>query len=98
MPLPARFTLDSSLTYTYRFTRDPSSFPDPDDLAPNTVYPLPGTRRFDHVVRVVSALARPITEHVSAAAEYGYTHHRSNLESFDFDRHRIGGTVTVHFE
>jgi len=98
VPLPARFEFDSSFTYTYRFTRDPTSFADPDDLAPNTVYPLQGTRRFDHVVRVYSALARPITKRVSAAAEYGYTHHQSNLESFDFDRHRIGATVTVHFE
>jgi len=96
--LPAQLTLDTNLTYIYRFTRNTTSFPDPDDLAPNTVYPYAGHLRHDHIVSVYSALGRAITKHVSAAAEYAYTNQHSDLESFEYDRHRIGASVTVHFE
>jgi hypothetical protein len=97
-PLPLGFYLDSNLTFLYQATRNPSSFPDPDTLAPNQVYALPGKRRHDHVWRLYTALGRPITPHVDASIEYGFTDHASNLESFDYARHRIGAYVTVHFE
>lgn len=97
-PLPLGFFLDSNLTYVYQATRNPSSFADPDSLAPNRVYRQEGKRRMDHVWRLYTAIGRPITPNISASVEYGFTDHNSNLESFDFARHRVGGYVTVHFE
>jgi hypothetical protein len=97
-PLPLGFVLDSNVTYLYQMTRNPSSFADPDSLAPNRIYRQEGERRFDNVWRVYTAIGRAITPHVSASVEYGFTDHGSNLESFDYARHRVGGYVTVHFD
>jgi hypothetical protein len=96
--LPLGFALDGNVTFLYQGNRNLPSFPDPDALAPNRVYDLPGIGRRDRIWRVYAALGRPITPHVSASLEYAFTDHDSNLDAFDYDRHRIGGYVTVHFD
>lgn len=96
--IPLGFFLDSNVSFHYQATRNPSSFADPDTLAPNRVFATENTRRHDYVWRLYTAIGRPITPHVSASVEYGFTDHSSNLDSFDYARHRIGGYVTVHFE
>lgn len=97
-PLPLGFYFDSNVTYYYQATRNPSSFADPNTLATNRVYAQEDERRHDHVFRLYTALGRPITPNISASVEYGFTDHSSNLDSFDYARHRVGGYVTVHFE
>jgi hypothetical protein len=96
--LPLGFVLDGNVTFLYQGSRNPTAYPDPDELAPNQVYGLPGIRRHDRIWRVYSALGRAITEHVSASLEYSFTDHGSNLDAFDYDRHRFGGYLTVHFD
>lgn len=96
--LPLGFVLDGNVAFTYQGNRNQPSFPDPDELVPNQVWDLPGIRRHDRIWRVYTALGRPITPHVSASLEYAFTDHDSNLEAFDYDRHRIGGYLTVHFD
>jgi hypothetical protein len=96
--LPLGVTLDTNLTFLYQGARNPSSYPDPAELRPNQVWDLPGFRRHDRIWRVYTALGRPITRHVSASLEYAFTDHDSNIEVFDYDRHRVGGYLTVHFD
>jgi hypothetical protein len=96
--LPLGFVLDGNLAFLYQGNRNYPSFPDPDELRPNRVWNLPGIRRHDRIWRVYTALGRSITRHVSASLEYAFTDHDSNLGVFDYDRHRIGGYLTVHFD
>jgi hypothetical protein len=90
--LPLGFVLDSNVAFLYRSARNSSSFPDPD----TKVYS--GDRRRDRIWRVYLAVGRAITPHVSASMEYVFDDHDSSHPSYDFDRHRIGGYVTVHFD
>jgi len=96
--LPLGFVLDGNVTFLYQGARNQSSYPDPRTLVPDVVWDLPGIRRHDRIWRVYVALGRPITRHVSASLEYAFTDHDSNLVSFDYDSHRVGGYLTVHFD
>jgi hypothetical protein len=92
------FVFDSNVTFLYQSARNPSSYPDPDTLVPNEVYKRPGYRRHDRIWRVYAAIGRKLARHASASLEYGFSSHDSNLDVFDYDRHRIGGYLTVHFD
>jgi hypothetical protein len=96
--LPLGVTLDASLTFLYQSARNRSSFPDPDELRPDEVWELPGARRRDRIWRLSTALARPINRQVSASLEYAFTDHESSIAAFDYDRHRVGGYLTVRFD
>jgi hypothetical protein len=96
--LPCGFVLDSNLNFTYQGARNVTAFPDPNTLMPNMIYRLPGYRRHDRIWRWYTAVGRPITPNVSASLEYGFTDHDSNLVTWDYARHRVGGYVTVHFD
>jgi len=96
--LPLGFVLDGNLTFLYQGARNLSSYPDRGTLEPNTVWDLPGFRRHDRIWRLYMALARPITEHVSASLEWSFTDHDSGLVNYDFDRHRVGAYLTAHFD
>jgi hypothetical protein len=96
--LPLGFVLDGNVTFLYQGNRNQPSFAVPSSLRPNTVWDQFGIRRHDRIWRVYTALGRPITRHVSASMEYSFTHRDSNLVVFDFDRHRVGAYLTVHFD
>lgn len=95
--LPFGFLLDGNVTFIYQGARNVTSLPDPQDFVPNEVYRLRGYRREDRTWRIYSAIGRPITRNVSASVEYSFENHDSNLEPYDYDRHRIGGYLTIHF-
>jgi hypothetical protein len=96
--LPCDFVLESNVAFLYQGARNTLAFPDPESLQANQIYQLPGYRRHDTIWRWYTAIGREITPNVSAALEYGFTDHDSNSDSFDYARHRVGGTVTVHFD
>jgi hypothetical protein len=96
--LPCDFVLETNLAFLYQGARNVPSFPDLDTLEQNTVYDLPGYRRHDTIWRWYTAIGREITPNVSAALEYAFMDHDSNLDTWDYARHRIGGTLTVHFD
>jgi hypothetical protein len=96
--LPFGFLLDGNVTFIYQSARNETSVPpQPRDLVPNRVYSLRGYRRKDRIWRVYTAIGRSITRNISASVEYGFENHHSNLEPYHYDRHRIGGYLTIHF-
>lgn len=95
--LPFGFMLDGNVTFLYHGSRNVTSLPQPRDFVANEVYSLRGYRRHDRIWRVYTAIGRPIARNISASVEYGFENHDSNLEPYDYDRHRIGGYLTVHF-
>jgi hypothetical protein len=95
--LPWGFLLDGNVTFMYQSARNETSVPQPDDFVPNRVYKLRGYRRHDRIWRVYTAIGRPIARNISASVEYSFENHDSNLEPHDYDRHRIGGYLTIHF-
>jgi len=95
--LPWGFLLDGNVTFLYQSARSETSVPQPLDFVPNRVYKLRGYRRHDRIWRLYTAIGRPIARNVSASVEYSFENHDSNLEPHDYDRHRIGGYLTIHF-
>jgi thioredoxin-like negative regulator of GroEL len=57
----------------------------------------PSSRRRDHVFHAQALLERPITDHLKVSARYRYQRNDSNVSVFDYDRHIVGGYVTVTF-
>lgn len=96
--LPLGFVFDSNVTFLYQGYRSPVFYPDPEDLAPNEAWKSPGYRRHERIWRVYAAIGRRLARHASASMEYGFTSHDSNVNVFDYDRHRVGGYLTVHFD
>jgi tetratricopeptide (TPR) repeat protein len=67
------------------------------DNASGFTIPPRSWRRRDHVFHAQALLERPITEHVELSARYRYQDNDSNVRVFDYDRHIVGGYVTVTF-
>lgn len=67
------------------------------DNASGFTIPPRSSRRRDHVFHVQALLERPITEQVKLSARYRYENEDSNVGVFDYDRHIVGGYVTVSF-
>jgi hypothetical protein len=59
--------------------------------------PPGSSRRRDHVFHVQALLERPITDYLKLSARYRYQRNDSNVKVFDYDRHIVGGYVTVSF-
>lgn len=89
--LPLELTFDADVTYAFMPYEHASSFL-------TTVAPARSSPdREDHVVVVRAQLSRPITENLSVAGHWRYTENDSNTSVFDYDRHVVGGSVTLYF-
>jgi tetratricopeptide (TPR) repeat protein len=88
--LPWKFTLEVLGSYAYEPYRFPSTFTF--DGWFNR-----GPRRRDNVWRVGTLLERPIREHVKASINWRYHNNDSNTTVYNFDRHIVGGHLTVTF-
>jgi tetratricopeptide (TPR) repeat protein len=86
--LPLELTLDVEGSYAYQHYDRASSFLVPAASSPD---------RRDNVYRARAQLSRPITDWLSAAAHWRWTDNDSNTAVFDYDRHVLGGSVTVSF-
>ena len=84
-------------SYAWQPFRNPSSYPDPEDVFFNREYPLSGKDRSDDLFGVEVILERPITQHLTLAARYAYYDNASNVDVFDFNREVIGLYATFRF-
>ena len=85
-------------SYAYVPYRNASVVPDPGDV-PNdgTPYSLSNTARRDNVGQVDAILERPLTEWLVASARDTYIDNDSNTDVYDYDRHIVGGYLTVQW-
>ncbi len=95
--LPFDLSLDTWVSYTIRPYRHASSFVDPRDVLPGRQYPLDDDERRDDVWRFEVELERPLSQRLTASLRYRYTHHRSNVTVFDYDRQILGAYLKVRF-
>jgi tetratricopeptide (TPR) repeat protein len=93
--LPLELELRLAVSWVDQPYRNPSTFPDPDDIAGGVEYPLSGSRRDDSFLETEVAIARPIGRHLTLSAAWRYQRSRSNVEVFDYERNVLGVYVTV---
>jgi hypothetical protein len=96
--LPWQLTLDVSGRYVYRPYLNPSSYPDFEELDRGVQYGLSDSDRRDHYYEVDVRLERPITNWLTASIRYDYLNNESNVPVFDYDRHLVGGYLTVTWQ
>ena len=83
--LPFESHLSTELWYERRFFSHASIFE-----------PAEGDRK-DHITQIRVTLRRPIAERVSISAGYYYTHWRSNVAVYDFDRNVYELRMTYYY-
>ncbi len=66
-------------------------------MLPGRQYPLDDDERRDDVWRFEVELERPLSQRLTASLRYRYTHNRSNVTVFDYDRQILGAYLTVRF-
>jgi tetratricopeptide (TPR) repeat protein len=95
--LPLGVLLRARGIYVYRPYENVSTFPDPRD--PNVLagrqYGLAGPRRSDDFVEVDVSVERKITDNFTASVRYDYLKNHSTVAVFDYDRHLVGGYLTL---
>ena len=106
-PLPLGFlsdwTVGVSGAFFHRSFRHPTTFPDPIDrlavthLQNGVGYSLRGTDRTENEIRTEVSMGRSLTERVGLELHWRYQRNRSSADVFDFERHRIGATLSVGF-
>jgi hypothetical protein len=53
--------------------------------------------RVDNIWNVRAIFERPISGNVKASLRYRYNNNDSNTDTYNYDRHIIGGFVTIFF-
>ncbi len=96
--LPWRVSLDFQASFTYRPYRNPSTFPDPDDLFFQRQYPLANVKRRERLWQFDVIVERPITRWLTGSVRYGFYNNNSNRDVYDYDRHVVGTYLTVRFD
>jgi len=93
--LPARIDFDVVAGYAWRPYRNPTTFPDPDDLVDGVQYGLRNTNRRDRTARVEVSLGRGFGEHVFVSSHWRYLDNQSTADVFDYDQHVVGVMITL---
>jgi hypothetical protein len=96
--LPWRLVLDLQGSFTWRPYDHRSTYPDPDDLVSGLQYRLRNGDKEERIWQADAILERPITEWLIASLRYEYTRNDANVEVFDYDRHIVGGYLTVYYQ
>ncbi|HVN39459.1 MAG TPA: tetratricopeptide repeat protein [Myxococcota bacterium] len=89
--LPWRFALDLSGGFDYQAYGRNSSFTE----APPLFKPDPHGNRHDEIWTAQVELERPITDWLILSGRYRYVDDNSNADPFDYERHVVGGYLTV---
>jgi tetratricopeptide (TPR) repeat protein len=95
--LPWRLVLDLQGRFAWRPYEHPSTYPDPSDLAAGLEYGLRSRDKRENVWQASAILERPIADWLVASLRYEYTRNDANVDVFDFDRHVVGGYLTVFY-
>jgi len=96
--LPWRFALDVQGSFAYRPYDHPSTYPDPGDLVNGLQYRLRSSDKEERIWQADVILERPITDWMIASLRYEYTRNDANVEVFDYDRHVVGGYLTLYYQ
>jgi tetratricopeptide (TPR) repeat protein len=86
---------ESQVSFSYRPYSNISSFPNEARLGRE--YALLTVPREDEIVSVAAHFEKQISDHLSVSALYSYTRAISNVTSFDYSRHIVGGYVKYRF-
>jgi len=91
-PLPFDFALSLDGRFTYWDFDHRSSY------LPGLEYAFGwGPKRRDRIYEGEAELFYPLLEWLTLSARYRYTDSQSNTEIYDYDRHIVGGYLTVHW-
>ena len=105
--LPWDFRLEITASYAYRPFRDRSSYASQEQLDAATdaafvasdgfarPYELSGPRRSDDAGQLDVQLERRLNRWLSASVRYSYLNNHSNTKVFDYERHLVGGYLTL---
>ncbi|MEB2346256.1 MAG: tetratricopeptide repeat protein [Deltaproteobacteria bacterium] len=96
--LPWQVVLDLQGSYTYRPYDHPSTYPNPNDLVNGVEYSLRNGDKRENVWQADVIVERPITNWLIGSLRYEYTRNDSNVEVFDYDRHVVGGYLTLYYQ
>ena len=96
--LPWRLVLDLQGRFTWRPYDHPSTYPAPRDLVTGVEYGLRNRDKRENVWQASAILERPVTDWLIASLRYEYTRNDANVDVFDFDRHVVGGYLTVFYQ
>lgn len=96
--LPWRLTLDVRGSFTWRSYDEPSTFPDPRDLVNGIEYGLDDDDKTEKIWQADVIVERPINDWLVASLRYAYTRNDADVDVFEFDRHVVGGYLTVFYE
>ena len=64
---------------------------------PGRQFDTPADARTDNVLYIGTLLERPITRWLDGSVRYTYVLNASNTVVYDFDRHVVGGYLTLHY-
>jgi hypothetical protein len=95
LPLGIGLDLDGSFTRT--IYRHPTTFPQQRDLVAGREYFLSGKRRRESLYSAGVRLSVPVTDIVSATANYRYRDSQSTADVFDYHQHVVGLLLNVTF-
>lgn len=96
--LPWQLTIDVRGSFTWRRYDHPSTFPDPQDVWNGLEYGLDSRDKREKIWQADVILERPINDWLVASLRYAYTKDDANVEVFDYDRHVVGGYLTVFYQ
>lgn len=96
--LPWRLVLDVRGGFTWRGYDHPSTYADPGDLVNGFEYGLRGRDKRERIWNADVIVERPINDWLIASVRYAYTRNDANVDVFDFDRHVVGGYLTVFYQ
>jgi tetratricopeptide (TPR) repeat protein len=85
--LPADFAFEADFAYAHDFYLNRSGF----------TGPPPSKRRDDDIFLVSAAVEHELTQNLRLSLRYQFHDNTSNVPFFDYERHIVGGYVTLHF-
>lgn len=93
--LPARFDLKASGRYAYRSFRNPSTFPEPDELFAGLQYGLSSSDHRERQLLTQLVLGRALGRRLRVEARWTYERVQSNVSVFDYRRNQFGGFLIL---
>jgi len=90
-------TLDLLGSYDYTPYEFPSTYQSADVIALRSTGVQAAPDRVDNIWNVRMIFERPVAENVKASLRYRYNNNDSNTDTYNYDRHIIGGFVTIFF-
>lgn len=93
--LPASFDLELSGRFAWRSFRNPTTFPDPEEVFAGVQYGLRSRDRRERDLRTQLVLGRPLAKRLRFEARWVHERVRSSADVFDYRRDILGGYLIL---